>query len=907
MAGQPDHGEDGATGPGAGTGVDLATRIERSAAPAAVRAAVERIGEERPEDGTRLHDDPALAAATVAVAGASRWAIRLLEADPVALHVLGRLDEPVADDAVTDADALVRWRDLEQLRIAARDLLDLDDLPATGRALTHLGERLLGHAARLAGADDLVVVAMGKLGAAELNYASDLDVVFVGEGGYDALERQARELLAVAGRAVRVDTNLRPEGRDGPLVRTLASFEAYWDRWAQPWEFQALLKARPVTGPDELGDAFAAAAGRRTWERAWGADELRELRSMKARAEAEVARQGLTDREVKRGRGGIRDVEFAVQLLQLVHGGADPALRVPATLDALEALADGGYIARTDADALAEAYTLLRRVEHALQLVDDQQVHTVPADEGARRRLARVLGFRTTPADDEVAAFDAALARRQATVRGIHERLWFRPLLEAYGAQEGTALGPDALAARLAAFGFRDADRTRAAVLELTRGLSRQSRLMQQALPLLLDWLSDAPDPDLGLLGLRKLAEGARAQHLAATIRESADAARALCRVLGTSRELADVLVHEPDLLGRLGDPDQLRTLPRDELVDRAAKATSWRSDPAERQEALRRWRRRNLVGVAGRDLLGEASVVEVGHDLTQLAEATLEAGLRSLEPRLGFAIVALGRLGGGELSYASDLDVVFVYEDGSPGAFEEAERTAEAFLRTVSGTTPAARIYAVDPDLRPEGRDGPLARSVEGFGTYFDRWAQTWERQAMTRARPVAGDLDLGRAVLERIEDRVWAPLTPEDEREIRRMKARVERERIPAGEDPEFHLKLGRGSLSDVEWTAQLLQLRHGLRGTGTIATLDGLAERGVVDDDDHAVLVEAYRFCERARNRLALVGGNADALPAKPERLTVLARSLGTTGATLRDDYRRVTRRCRHVVERLFYDLD
>jgi glutamate-ammonia-ligase adenylyltransferase len=270
------------------------------------------------------------------------------------------------------------------------------------------------------------------------------------------------------------------------------------------------------------------------------------------------------------------------------------------------------------------------------------------------------------------------------------------------------------------------------------------------------------------------------------------------------------------------------------------------------------------------------------------------------------FAVVALGRLGGAELSYASDLDVVFVFEGDGAADRAEAERLATALLRFVDGGTPAARIYELDPDLRPEGKQGSLARSLHGFTQYHERWAKTWERQAMTRARPVAGDLALGDRLLAQIQPFVWGPLRPDDEREIRRMKARVERERIPADQDPDYHLKLGRGSLADVEWTAQLLQLRHGLPAAGTMAALQRLEEAGHLNAEDATTLTEAYRFCEITRNRLYLVsGGDADALPRRPEQLTRLARSLGTTAGQLRDDHHRVTRRARQVVERVFYD--
>jgi glutamate-ammonia-ligase adenylyltransferase len=265
-----------------------------------------------------------------------------------------------------------------------------------------------------------------------------------------------------------------------------------------------------------------------------------------------------------------------------------------------------------------------------------------------------------------------------------------------------------------------------------------------------------------------------------------------------------------------------------------------------------------------------------------------------------------MGRFGGAELSYASDLDLLFVYDGSTPADFTAAERLGEQLVRFLAGASPSMRVYPVDLALRPEGKDGPLARSLDGYRAYYGRWARTWERQALVRARPVAGDDDVARRFMEIVEPHVWGErLSDDDVREIRRMKARIERERLPAGDDPQFHLKLGRGSLSDVEFTAQLLQLRHDVRATGTMAALDALAAAGALADEDRAVLAEAYRFCERTRNRLFLVRGSpGDALPTRPEHLTRLARSLGTGPHDLREQYRRTTRRCRAVVERLFY---
>jgi glutamate-ammonia-ligase adenylyltransferase len=696
-------------------------------------------------------------------------------------------------------------------------------------------------------------------------------------------------------------------------VRTLESYETYWDRWAHAWEFQALLKARPVAGDEELGAAFLVAAHQRVWSRVFDADDLRAVRAMKARAEDELARRHLTEREIKRGRGGIRDVEFAVQLLQLVHGRQDTGIRSANTLTALAQLAGAGYVGADDAEALDRAYRFLRAVEHRLQLVDEQQVHAVPTDHAAVTRLARVMGYRDSPKGDAAALLTADLRRHQATARSIYERLYFRPLLEAFAVIPDAgagALSVEAAETRLAAFGFADAERTRVALRELSGGLTRSSRLMQQMLPLVLGWLSESPDPDLGLLGLRRLSSGEqRTTELVTAFRESPEVARRLCLLLGTSRLFAETLEHNPDELLSIGDPEGLALRSSNELAAGASAALAWRSDQLDRRRGLYRYRQREELRIAARDVLGvddeDEAVALTGAQLTALAEGSVTAALEAVAPPVPFAVIAMGRFGGAELSYASDLDVLFVYDGTTPEDFAQAEESAESLLSFLAGRAPGPRIYTVDLGLRPEGKQGPLARSLEGYRTYYEKWALMWERQALLRARPVAGDADVGRRFMELIQPHLWQPLREDDVREVRRVKARIERERIPSGDDPQFHLKLGRGSLSDIEFTAQLLQLQHGVRATGTMAALEALTEAGALDLDDAAILAAAYRFCERTRNRWYLVKGSpGDALPTQGDQLTRLARSLGTTGGELREQYRRVTRRARQVVERVFY---
>ncbi|HUC12824.1 MAG TPA: bifunctional [glutamine synthetase] adenylyltransferase/[glutamine synthetase]-adenylyl-L-tyrosine phosphorylase [Acidimicrobiales bacterium] len=890
----------------------LASELAASADPVQADLGLARLADAAPEPMERLRADGPLLRTVVTVMAASPFLTRTCTTDPMALDVLSALDRPVEP-----MEPLSRWKDLEVLRIAALDLLGETPLETVGASLADLADGLLVAATTTSCLTaELAVIAMGKLGARELNYGSDIDVVLVGGGDPQPLVNLVRQ-------AWRTDLGLRPEGRSGPLVRSLASYVAYWDRWAQTWEFQALLKARPAAGEPGLGAAFAEQAATRVWGRPLGADDLRALRAMKARAEKAVALQGLSQREIKLGRGGIRDIEFAVQLLQLVHGRDDATLRAPATLAALEALAAGGYVARPDADGLADAYRFLRAAEHRLQLVEDRQVHALPSSTSSRAHLARVLGYRDGPSATALALFETDLARHQATARSIHERLFFRPLLEVFSAQpteEG--LGTDRLVSeRLAAFGFSDATRTRAAVLELTHGFSRTSRLMHQLVPLLLDWLSESPDPDLGLLGLRRLATGPhRRAQLNSLFRESPEAARHLCLLLGTSPLYAGGYERHPDQLALLesGPPP----LPdRADLERRAAEGMAWRPR-SEWWRGLASLQRGELLRAQARDVLGLAELPETTRSLTRLAESVLEVALSVLSGAHaggpthadgvthaeGIAVVAMGRFGGAELAYSSDLDVLLVFDDDKVSP-EHAESLAEALLKLMNGETPVQRLYELDLSLRPEGRQGSLARSLNAFESYYGRWAQVWERQALTRGRFVAGDPVVGARFRELAQGFLWgAALADSEVREIRLMKARVERERVPAGEDPEFHLKLGPGSLSDVEWTVQLLQLRSGVRAEGTLDAVDALAEAGALNAGDAQVLAEAYRFCEEARNRLYLVRGRpGDSLPPPGHHLTTLARSLGMTAPELREQYRRLTRRARRVTERVFYGSD
>ncbi|HML00283.1 MAG TPA: bifunctional [glutamine synthetase] adenylyltransferase/[glutamine synthetase]-adenylyl-L-tyrosine phosphorylase [Acidimicrobiales bacterium] len=910
----------------------LEDSVERSAAPAAVGAVLGRLVDHDPSTLERLVEGAELSAlgrAVVAVAEASNVLARLFFTDEKSLQVLADLGSPPVVDA-SDAAALRRSARLGELYIAGRDLLGLDGVEQVGAALAGLAAEVLHASVSLSEGDGdsrddegrdgeggdgegLAVVGMGKLGGEELNYASDVDVLFV--AGEADVTPVARRVMELARSCFRVDADLRPEGRAGPLVRSVDSYSQYWRRWASAWEFQALLKARPVAGDRQVGAVFAERAAEALWGRSFSADELSELRTMKARTEEIVHRRGMAGRELKRGPGGIRDVEFAVQLLQLVHGRSDAAIRRRSTLGALAELAGAGYVSPEDAQVLTDHYRFLRTVEHRLQLLEHEQTHAVPSGAEARHRLARVLGFADDRRGSATERFDDELRRRLAEVRAIHERLFFRPLLETFSGA-GPAMDAESVDRRLAAFGFADARRTAAAVEELSSGLTRTSRLMAQLLPLLLDWLSLTPDPDLGLLGLRTLVTHPHQRSLVLnTFRESPEAARRLCLLLGSSRALSEAMARNPELISSLDDDAAMQPAAGHEVLTEAQLRLGRESDDESRRAQLVRLRQDQFVRIAAADLLGILDVSAVGAHLSATAETLLEAALADVRRRraepLGFCVIGLGRLGGGELSYASDLDVMFVHDGPVPAA---GEALGEAMLSFVHGDSPATRMATLDLDLRPEGAKGRLSRDVAGYRTYFQRWAQTWERQAMIRARVVAGDRQLGERFLSEAGRFVWErPFGDDEVAEIRRMKARIERERIPAGEDPQFHLKLGPGALADVEWTVQLLQLGNRLPGTSTLQVLDALEAAGIVEPADAAALRTSYRFCEHARNRWHLVGALAggvaagDALPARGQDLSRLARSLDTSPTQLRDEYRRVTRRARRVVERLFYGID
>jgi glutamate-ammonia-ligase adenylyltransferase len=673
----------------------------------------------------------------------------------------------------------------------------------------------------------------------------------------------------------------------------------------------------------ELAERYMEAISPLVWQAAGRENFVADVQAMRRRVEASVT-AARAARQIKLGPGGLRDVEFAVQLLQLVHGRADPTLRAGGTLAALHALTAGGYVGRDDAASLDEAYRFLRTLEHRIQLHRMWRTHVLPDATDELRRLGRSMGMRTDPARELTEAWK----RHAFDVRRLHEKLFYRPLLVAVARLPGeqTRLTPDAARTQLAALGYADPAGALRHLEALTAGLSRRAAIQRTLLPVMLGWFADAADPDAGLLSFRQVSDalGATPWYLR-LLRDEGMAAERMARVLASSRYAADLLAGAPEAVAMLASDADLS--PRTyEVLKTEVTAAVGRAGSAEAAViAARGVRRRELFRIAAADTLGMLDVAEVGAALSDVVGVTLQGALdaatRSVcgeQPLTRFAVIALGRLGGSELGYASDADVMFVH-DPMPGveerrATEAATAIANELRKLLQMPAPEPPLE-VDPDLRPEGRNGPLVRSLASYESYYRRWSSVWEAQALLRARFVAGDPDVG-AAFQALIDPVRYPadgLTEDQVREIRRIKARVETERLPRGADPTTHTKLGRGGLADVEWVAQLLQLRHAgarpeLRCTGTLEALDAASRGDLLDAADAAALARAWRLATRVRNAIMLVRGRpADSPPPAGRELTAIARCLGYAPAQagrMIEDYKRVTRRARTVVERVFY---
>lgn len=917
---------------------DLVDRIGRAADPDLALANLAALGESIGEKALwAAVDDPVTLERLVLILGTSQALGEFLVRHPEGLGDL-RSEDPVGDlvGAAPDGNALRIAYRRELLAIAARDLDGVTSFIESSGELADLAMATLAAALRVAEAGDaeasqcrLAVIAMGKTGGRELNYHSDVDVIFVCEGDLTVGTRLASSMMRIcsdhtsAGSIWEVDANLRPEGRDGPLVRTLASHISYYERWATAWEFQALMKARYAAGDAELGAEYLDAISPMVWNASTKPDFVDAARAMRLRVVQNIPARH-RDREIKLGSGGLRDVEFAVQLLQLVHGRVDESLRSPTTLVALAELTDGGYVGRRDGAALEDAYEFLRTLEHRIQLFLLRRTHVMPSDDESLRRIGRSMGYRNDPAVD----LEREWRAHGRVVRRLHQKLFFRPLLEAVASipTEGLRLTPEAAGQRLEALGFSDPKRALADLEALTSGVSRRASIQRSLLPAMLEWLAESPRPDAGLQAFRSISETlGDSQWYLRNLRDEGEGAERLARVIGTSRYVSDLLIRAPEAVAMLSDDDEL--LPRDaaRLDAEMMQAVGRSGSPTATVRGIRRLRRRELTRVAAADTLGRLDLLTVGDALSDISSATLNAALAAsiagVEEERGelptrMAVVLMGRLGGHEVGYGSDADVMFVHRPVDGANEVEAANAANEVatrLRAMLAAPSADPPLDVDADLRPDGRNGPLVRSLDAYRAYYEQWSAVWEAQALLRARPVLGDAALCADFTALIEPLRWPEhgIGTAEVREIRRIKARVDAERLPRGADPATHFKLGRGGLADVEWTVQLLQMRHahevdGLRTTRTLAALDAASAVGLVKEFDADQLAQAWRFVSRIRNAAFLVRGKpADSLADLSSDRAAVASLMGfSESEQLIDEYRRITRHARQVVERLFY---
>ena len=820
------------------------------------------------------------------------------------------------------------------------------------------------------------IIAMGKLGAQEINYVSDIDLIYVVEPA-DSGNKQNQDASLRVGASIamvlqkvcqsvvigsaepplwQIDTALRPEGKDGPLVRSLESHCEYYEKWASSWEFQALLKSRLAAGDADLGKAYRAMVEPLIWKASGREHFVADCQHMRQRVESLIP-ASQRDLDMKLGRGGLRDVEFTVQMLQLVHGSEDESLRVRDTISALHALAQGGYVSRSQAAILAEHYRFERVLEHRQQMWSMHRTHLFP-DLGAQgnggldrartisaeqlnnndqiRRLARAVRLRP---EELVERFDKA--RRE--IRNLHKDIYYRPMLpiNAQTDADPIVLSPEAARARFASIGFADARAAQLHVEALTEGLSRAAKIHRILLPAVLKWLGDGQNPDMGLLAWRRLAErfGGKNTYLG-FLRDSPSAAQRLCHVLADSRYLGDAMMQSMQSITWLGDDEALSARDRASLdMQTSAMVARYASNIADFAQSLRALRRQEIERVALAWMCGLIDDDTSMRAMSDVFDAVLDAALQwsmreaalrmnlsvanSNAPQAEIAIIALGRYGGREVNFCSDADIMVIYkpvgEDCDLDAAHHFAQTTVDILRNIlQGSLTLEPKIMVDLDLRPEGKDGPLVRSLESCENYYRQWASTWEHQALLRARFAAGSKELADALLDGVvNDLRYAknPLSESQLAEIRKLKARMEAERLPRGVSRDRHLKLGRGGLSDVEWTVQLLQLQYAgtyesLRVVGTMQALKALQSEHLIEDEDAKILERCWHMCSAVRNANFLWSGSmsrADVIPTDSYSLGGIATYLGyesNQGRVFENDLLATMRQCREIMSRLFY---
>ncbi len=857
-------------------------------------------------------------------------------------------------------EALRRFKMREILRIGLQDLLGNQDLAGITQELSQLADVTLQKAYEVSHADltqrfgtpqvvgatgearecHFCVIGMGKLGGEELNYSSDIDILFVYEAEGETTgvpspsrSRDARisnhqyfaklaETIVKAigtvtrdGSVFRVDTRLRPGGSQGNLCLSLRSYEIYYESWGQTWERQALIKARPVAGDEALGRKFLEMITPFVYRKYMDQTAIQEVRAMKERIDRSLKHERKLHRDVKRGYGGIREIEFTVQAFQLLHAGRDPWIRGANTLRTLHRLAARRYLSDADCEALVRAYVFLRTVEHRLQILHNLQTHTLPEGERQLFHLARRSGYRPQVSPDPVEQFLKDYRAHTDAVRRVYDAFFTPAEVPAPSVEQDEitlffegAISASEIRDRLREIGFEDLERAYRNFQLLRDGppfahYSNAGRwALAHAAPHLMKALRETPDPDMALNHFERQVATVGAQGVFLSIlAEQPETLSFLFRLFGMSDFLARTLIQHPELVDLLLGPAGLsRRRSRAEMIQELRAGLQAAPMGSGKLDVLRRFKKVEELRIGIWDVLGETDLTDTQAALTQLAEVCLTGALELaweelgprygvMEPR-GFAVLGLGKLGGAELNYSSDLDIAFVTEDemgrmavqpASPVEFFS--KLADRVIKNLTVITREGSVYRVDSRLRPGGTKGPLAQSAAAFRDHFERWAEVWERQAYVKARVVAGDETLGQRVSELVQEFVYEQPLPEDlAQRIDAMRHRMEDERVKRGTD--LHLKLGSGGIVEVEFTVQYLQLHHGkmraaLREANTLRALDALHRGGILSDEGHHALRDSYRFLRMVENRLRILADlSVNNVPKAPAKLEKLARRLG-----------------------------
>jgi glutamate-ammonia-ligase adenylyltransferase len=859
-------------------------------------------------------------------------------------------------------EAMRRFKQREFLRIGTRDILGLADMPTTAREFSNLADACVQACLEAATLEiqnkkgpppPFIVVAMGKHGGRELNYSSDIDLLFVCADN-DATTQRPNDPTTLAelviqfltknmqnGHLFRVDMKLRPEGRFGPLVRTLSSYRAYYESWAESWERQALIKARVVAGDSELGEAFQEMVTPFVYRGMVTSDFVDSVRRNKERIE-ERAGVGMTN--IKLSAGGIRDIEFTAQLLQLQLGGRYPHVRTPNTLDALGRLRQIGFLSAQEAAEMADDYRFLRTVEHRLQILYELQTQSLPTKPAERRLLGRRLGF------PDAEAFNSEFERRTRRVRAHCERLFYGSGRDPESADQWSGLlanstteaGQRAVELALEAEGFPEPDRAAATLRGLLFGSSYgesppDAREMFLRLSgRLIAACTRTGDPNAALQGIEALAlANPNPAAFYRLLIEGEELLDRLCLLsagsLPLSQHLArrlewlDMLVSEEAVDSRLKPVEAYRSDLDERLAGAVREEQFW--------DRLALYIQRERLRVAARDLWGELGSVGVMRELTALAEAVLSALLdraissaeRTRPDQAGvlktIALIGLGKLGGREVGYASDWDIVAVYRKPSENlaeAFAAVEGVISYILSAGQNLTVRGAPVEIDARLRPEGKKGALAYAPEEYERYYLSAALPWEKQVLTKARPVAGNDGSAADFMEARNRTIYtSPFPAEGVEKIRAMKRRMEKERLRPDER-QTDIKLGWGGMSDIEFLVQLLQLKSGaahpeIRGSETVGALYALGAAGVLPSPDAARLADSYRYYNAVRNRLALMGApSPNVLPKDDRRMRSLAIGLGVSDTDteaaetiFRRQFEERMRDTRSLFERLFFE--